>query len=61
MARAEKRIRDLQAEIDAEEKLSKQRIDMKQLQHEEKMEFLRKANAQLQVRYLTLPIYFRLV
>ncbi|XP_035215797.1 33 kDa inner dynein arm light chain, axonemal-like [Stegodyphus dumicola] len=52
--RAEKRKKDLEAEIKAEEQLSMQRIDMEKLRHEQMMEFLRKLNKQLkeQLSYL---------
>ncbi|GIY59651.1 28 kDa inner dynein arm light chain, axonemal, partial [Caerostris darwini] len=45
--RAEQMTKNLTAEIEAEEKLRQQSIDMRQVRHEEKMEFLKKLNRQL--------------
>ncbi|XP_015911655.1 33 kDa inner dynein arm light chain, axonemal-like [Parasteatoda tepidariorum] len=55
VARAKKRIQELRAEINTEEEQSKQRINMQQIRHEEKMDFLKKANKQLkeQINYIS--------
>ncbi|XP_054711193.1 axonemal dynein light intermediate polypeptide 1-like [Uloborus diversus] len=50
VARAERKIGQLEAEIAAEEESSKQRIDMKEKKHQQKMEFLKKLNKQLKVK-----------